>query len=484
MLDRTPKVFISYSWTSKEYQESVISLAKRMRHDGVDVKLDVWDLKEGQDKYVYMEKCVVDDSIDKVIILSDKIYAEKADHREGGVGSETTIISAEIYDDADQRKFIPVVMERDDYGRVYLPKYLKSRIYCDLSGENYEKEYETLLRSIFEVPAYRKPEIGERPKWLTEDAPDVLYGIKNIAKEISLKELNKARGISINEFLNAYIESLKHFYKEHIDEKLYLKSFVEIKEYRNVFLEHLNSFSSSDGFGNIVADEFERLYNALYDVTTFEPGKSSCSYDDFDLFRLHIWELFVCTITYMLHFDMYHDIHALLVHTYFLRVSPLGSETRPYSYAKLRFYSKMMEERIKPRLSGGLANKFTLTGHYMVSDREYMPIYSAKALANADLFLYQVYNGMGLYDITSEWGAWFPTLYIYADQYDSIWKKLVSKRFCKKIMPLFGVETIEELKVIISKCIPDRAYRYESAWPGCATSILTWVKLDAVATLP
>lgn len=31
MLDRTPKVFISYSWTSKEYQEKIIELASR-RH--------------------------------------------------------------------------------------------------------------------------------------------------------------------------------------------------------------------------------------------------------------------------------------------------------------------------------------------------------------------------------------------------------------------------------------------------------------------
>ena len=53
MLDRVPQVFISYSWTSKAYQQSIIELASRMRHDGVDVKLDVWDLKEGQDKYVY-----------------------------------------------------------------------------------------------------------------------------------------------------------------------------------------------------------------------------------------------------------------------------------------------------------------------------------------------------------------------------------------------------------------------------------------------
>ena len=172
MLDRTPKVFISYSWTSKEYQESIIALAERMRHDGVDVKLDVWDLKEGQDKYAYMEQCVTDDSIDKVMILSDKLYAEKADKRKGGVGNETTIISAEVYEDADQHKFIPVVMERDEKGEECLPKYLKSRIYRDLSGDNYEAEYEALLRTIYELPAHKKPELGARPNWLSEEKPD------------------------------------------------------------------------------------------------------------------------------------------------------------------------------------------------------------------------------------------------------------------------------------------------------------------------
>lgn len=87
-----------------------------MRHDGVDVKLDVWDLKEGQDKYAYMEQCVTNPEIDKVLILSDRIYSEKADARKGGVGDETTIISAEVYGNADQHKFIPVVMERDEEG--------------------------------------------------------------------------------------------------------------------------------------------------------------------------------------------------------------------------------------------------------------------------------------------------------------------------------------------------------------------------------
>ena len=36
-----------------------------------------------------------------------------------------------------------------------------------------------------------------------------------------------------------------------------------MKEYRDVFLDHLNVFSKLDGFGKIMADEFERMYNIL-----------------------------------------------------------------------------------------------------------------------------------------------------------------------------------------------------------------------------
>lgn len=45
MLDRTPRIFISYFWTSEEYKQKVEYLASRMAKDGVEVKLDVWELK-------------------------------------------------------------------------------------------------------------------------------------------------------------------------------------------------------------------------------------------------------------------------------------------------------------------------------------------------------------------------------------------------------------------------------------------------------
>ena len=114
--DKIPKIFISYSWSSDDL---VIPLAKRLVSHGVDVILDKWDLKEGQDKYVFMEQCVNDPEIDKVLIICDKKYAEKANNREGGVGDETVIISSEIYGNMKQEKFIPIIAERDEEGQPY-----------------------------------------------------------------------------------------------------------------------------------------------------------------------------------------------------------------------------------------------------------------------------------------------------------------------------------------------------------------------------
>ena len=50
--DRVPKIFISYSWSSDWL---VVPLAERLVSHGIDVVLDKWDLKEGQDKYAFME---------------------------------------------------------------------------------------------------------------------------------------------------------------------------------------------------------------------------------------------------------------------------------------------------------------------------------------------------------------------------------------------------------------------------------------------
>lgn len=163
--DRIPKVFISYSWSS---DAQVLSLAQRLIAHGVDVVLDKWDLKEGQDKYAFMERCVNDPEITKVLIVCDKQYADKANNRTGGVGDETVIISSEIYGNIKQEKFIPIITERDENGVAYVPTYIKTRIYIDLSDDSkYEEEYEKLLRNIYENRFFENRLLGKNLSGLT-----------------------------------------------------------------------------------------------------------------------------------------------------------------------------------------------------------------------------------------------------------------------------------------------------------------------------
>ena len=164
-----PKLFISYSWSSPEHEQWVLDLATALRESGVDVILDKWDLKEGNDAVAFMEQMVTNSEIKKVVIVADEIYAAKADGRSGGVGTETQIISKEVYDNQSQDKFVAVISEKDDNDKPFLPTYYKSRIYIDLSeADKYSENFERLLRWIFDKPLYVKPRLGSIPSFLSE----------------------------------------------------------------------------------------------------------------------------------------------------------------------------------------------------------------------------------------------------------------------------------------------------------------------------
>ena len=163
-----PKVFISYSWTDVDHEKFVLDLATSLRNHGVDAVLDKWDLKPGQDKYVFMESMVVDPAVAKVLVVCDRKYQDKANARAGGVGTESQIISQELYGKVKQTKFIPVVCEYDDDGQPCLPVFMKGLIYIDVSSdERYGEGIDQLLRQIYERPFHQKPKLGGVPSFLT-----------------------------------------------------------------------------------------------------------------------------------------------------------------------------------------------------------------------------------------------------------------------------------------------------------------------------
>ena len=157
-----PKVFISYSWTSEDYKATVLQLAEALVDKSVDVILDRWDLLPGYDRFAFMEQSV--EKADKVLVLCDKKYSEKANAREGGVGTETAIITPDVYGQSNQEKFIPVIM--DDFN--FMPTYLKSRLGIDFRDGHRELGFEEILRAIYNKPANVKPPLGNPPVWLGE----------------------------------------------------------------------------------------------------------------------------------------------------------------------------------------------------------------------------------------------------------------------------------------------------------------------------
>ena len=164
-----PKVFISYAWASKDYEAKVLSFASQLVGDGIDVVIDKWDMNEGNDTYSFMERCVTDPSITNVLMLIDPVYASKADAHTGGVGTETQIISAKVYQEVTQDKFIPIVFERDEDGTVCKPTYLQGRLHFDLTIEDdYDSTYQRLVKTLFGEDVYIKPKLGTKPAWVEQ----------------------------------------------------------------------------------------------------------------------------------------------------------------------------------------------------------------------------------------------------------------------------------------------------------------------------
>ena len=195
--NNVPKVFISYSWESKKHSDWVNSLADKLLADGIEAIIDSYDVSPGDRLTKFMESSIKDS--DYVIIICTEEYKRKANNREKGVGYESHIISAELYNNHNDRKFIPII--RQGYFNTALPTYLDGKLAIDLRGNPYnETSYKDLIASIFKVK--KKPKVGIRPDYLDEYEPISIKGedlkiIGIISNEVTFPRNDGTRGSAL-----------------------------------------------------------------------------------------------------------------------------------------------------------------------------------------------------------------------------------------------------------------------------------------------
>jgi len=156
---RTPTAFVSYSWDSEDHKAWVRDLAAKLRNDGVDVRLDRWELKPGDQLPSFMETSVREN--DFVLIVCTPNYKAKSDHREGGVGYEWDIMTGEAFSGKDPRKFIPVL--RAGTWQESSPSWLLGKYGVDLRRDPCSADqYKDLLNTLHGTRE-QAPLIGVRP---------------------------------------------------------------------------------------------------------------------------------------------------------------------------------------------------------------------------------------------------------------------------------------------------------------------------------
>jgi hypothetical protein len=467
-----PRLFISYSWSNSQHEQWVVDLANELVASGIDVVLDKWDLREGHNAIAFMEKMVTDPSISKVALVCDEVYATKADGRAGGVGTETQIISTEVYAKQDQGKFVAVITEKDADGKPFLPTYYKSRIYIDLSeSERYAENFERLVRWVFDKPLFKKPELGKPPSFITDSNGPALGTTPLAKRAVDALRGDKAyaRG-AVDEYLSTFAEQLDRFRivagDEEFDDRV-VKSIEDFLPARNEFLQVLTTLVQY-AEANSYSSRLHRFYESLIPYLDRPPHINQWNELDFDNFKFIVHELFLYGVAVFLKGEHFGITDYLLEQPYYVPGNSDRGKNATVNFTALQEHVKSLEirnERLKKSRVSLWAD--------LIEQRSHKSGVEFRHLMQADLVCFLRSDMMGI----DTWQRWWPTTLVYAQRHHGpfeIFARSSSKAYLPSMLKVVGAANLWALRTKLESYAKDSNFprwRYHSFSPTTLTGI-------------
>lgn len=440
-----PKVFISYAWTNEEYKRRVISFAKRLVTRGIDVVADFWDLKEGQEKYSYMERCVLDHSISNVLLLCNREYKERADKRRGGVGAESTIISPEIYSSVKQTKFIPVAFDQED-GELFFPSFISTRIYEDLStDEKIEDRFEVFARKLLGIPEHVKPKLGNPNDFIPQEGDLPVERLDSFRRKIEVSDkFTGAQKIKLRRDLNLSVLTILKQNKDidgYSNKENILKKIDRLKPVRDSLLLCIEAMALS----NFDAAPFMKLLlETIYNELAVDDSSSyKATYVPFEDYCFFAYEMVICVSIILYKYERFDDLKKMLTQLYSL-YSYRTTSSKKWSCTVSQFVMPFRgqsgrESCLRETVITPNGSQYAKPAGVLALRRTKENLISRQEIIYTDLLLCQLSL---IYAENSKlaYAPWIPLCGDWCDDYEAIWEDLYSADFCEKAYKLFNVD--------------------------------------------
>ncbi|MFP5426389.1 MAG: SEFIR domain-containing protein [Gammaproteobacteria bacterium] len=472
---KNPKVFISYSWSSQTHERWVLELAENLMAVGIEVVLDKWDLKPGHDAVEFMEKMVHDPSIDKVLVVCDEAYSNKADGRHGGVGTETQIISKRIYENTNQERFIAVIAEKDEQGKAYTPIFYHSRLYIDLSSPDiYSEGLEELVRTIYNQPQHKKPQLGRKPEYLLNEIA-INLGTTPFAKRANsaIRESKPHAAAALEEYLTTFssnMERIRIVKDDSIlfDEQVY-NNITEFNSARNELLQTV-TYAVKYMDQHECTEHLHRFLESLLKYQDVPEGAHRWQDSDFDNYRFIVHEIFLYFIAIALKNNKLEIACSLLDKHYYVK----NKRSESYLAGFESFYKECstLEARNKRLNLNMLSYSATVTKDFNKTSGV-----DFATLMQTDFLLFlrsQLHSSF-----------WWPKTLVYLENYAGafeIFTRSASTQYFENLKRILNITNKERLETFIAEnqCRSPRYYGF-NGWSFDWGRLLN---IQELATLP
>jgi hypothetical protein len=447
--DKGPRIFVSYSWSSPTHESWVVSLSERMVQDGIDVVLDKWDLRAGHDANVFMEKMVND--ITKVLMICDRSYVEKANQRAGGVGTESQIISPQLYENnsAQQSKFAALCTELDDDGKPYVPVFYKGRIYFDFTQpERVEASYEELLRWLADKPRYLKPKLGTLPASISN--PDLVATTTSSrarrAEDALRNGHSHVQGALLDYFdgLLAELPSFRVQVKQgEVHDDVIMAKIEAMRPYATEFqgvVATLLRYDARSELFDLVLTALEKAGEFMFRPENVNQWNS----DDFDAYIVFVHDLFLTTFARALKGQYFDLARQQVERRYVIKGDDLGGERASRSFEVFCIHPDSLERRSRRLNTRSSLHADLINGWYKGHE------IGLPAVVQADFVLWLISRFRSDAESYMRWHPWTIVYAGYRSNPFEIFARAESKQFFERIASLFGTKSVSDFQARVS----------------------------------